>query len=247
MTISSSILEKLFSMMDTNEIGMVDYEKFSDILNIETMNQLHNTQVTSDGFDWQEEIIYQIKKWILDQKLSPLEAFRSFDKSMNGYIGKVSMKESLIEFLGIIPAEITDSKLDRLFKLMSFFKTDLIQQSDFDRLLRDQNPYKTASTGQTANSFNKSLGGGFEITSTNNWKFAAIQQIGLRISKNYESIQESFDDATGETNIINFAKFQKFVHKNEALQGFDITYQLLQKIFAELDPHKKTFLNYSDW
>lgn len=34
--LSGPILEKLFSLMDTNVIGMVDYEKFNQILTIET-------------------------------------------------------------------------------------------------------------------------------------------------------------------------------------------------------------------
>jgi hypothetical protein len=37
------------------------------------------------------------------------------------------------------------------------------------------------------------------------------------------------------------------VTKHNALKGFNLTTQLLQKVFAELDPHKKTFLTLKDW
>lgn len=32
------------------------------------------------------------------------------------------MKQSLIEFIHMDPAEITDNRLDRLFKMLSFYK-----------------------------------------------------------------------------------------------------------------------------
>ena len=105
------------------------------------------------------------------------------------------MKASLIQYLDIKPDSITDIKLDRLFRLLSFYKTNEIQTSDFERLLRDQNPYISASKLNTIERFTKSIGGGYINQSTHNWKFAAIQQIGLLISKKYRTMKDSFDDA----------------------------------------------------
>ena len=62
---------------------------------------------------------------------------------------------------------------------MDFFKTGLVQVADFQRLMADANPYRdTLVKGATA-SMQKSLGGGLSNTSTFDWKFSAIQQIGL--------------------------------------------------------------------
>jgi hypothetical protein len=37
------------------------------------------------------------------------------------------------------------------------------------------------------------------------------------------------------------------VDKHHALEGFNLTMPLLQKLFAELDAHKKGHLNFNDW
>jgi len=46
------------------------------------------------------------------------------------------LKRALTSFLDIPPKEITDIRLDRLFRLLSFHKTETLQPSDFERLLR---------------------------------------------------------------------------------------------------------------
>ena len=85
------------------------------------------------------------------------------------------------------------------------------------------------------------------MTSTFDWKLSAIQSIGLVISKKYASFRESFDDASDNSQRVTFEQFKRFVEKYHALNGFNMTLPLLQKLFAELDPHKKGFLTESDW
>ena len=125
----------------------------------------------------------------MNQKISAIEAFRSFDQDFDGMVSKSDMKKSLIEFIKVKPAELSEIRLDRLIKLLSFFKTENIQQSDFDRLLKDSNPFLTAATGSTSTTFKSSMGGGFSNVSALDWKFAAIQQIGLTISQKYSSLE----------------------------------------------------------
>jgi len=93
----------------------------------------------------------------------------------------------------------------------------------------------------------KSMGGGLNASSTYDWKLAAIQQIGLKISKVYDSLEDSFFDASGETDKVDLVKFNAFVDKHDALRGFNLTDMLKQKLFSEVDPHKKTFLSIKDW
>jgi len=40
------------------------------------------------------------------------------------------------------------------------------------------------------------MGGNLNSSSTMDWKSAGIQQIGLKISKEYENIEDSFYDAS---------------------------------------------------
>ncbi len=85
------------------------------------------------------------------------------------------------------------------------------------------------------------------MQSTFDWKLSAIQSIGLVISKKYASFRESFEDASNSSQKVTFEQFKRFVEKNNALNGFNLTLPLLQKLFAELDPHKKGYLTESDW
>jgi len=59
-------------------------------------------------------------------KINSVEAFRCFDKDFDGLISKKDMELSLIEFLEVKKEDISHIKLDRLFKLLSFYKTDMI-------------------------------------------------------------------------------------------------------------------------
>ena len=81
----------------------------------------------------------------------------------------------------IIPKEeIYDIRTDRLIRLLDFFKSGAIQVSDFQRIMKDgENPYQTTMTSN----MKTTLGGGLATTSTFNWKFSAVQQAGLSMSK----------------------------------------------------------------
>ena len=67
------------------------------------------------------------------------------------------------------------------------------------------------------------MGGGFTTTSTYDWKFSAIQQIGIVISRHYESIKESFEAASNRTDKVNYDKFKAFIEKHNILEGFNVT------------------------
>lgn len=111
----------------------------------------------------------------------------------------------------------------------------------------DINPFLTACQGQVKADFKKALGGSLPTTSTRDWKLAAIQQIGLTISSTYPSLQASFQDASQNGGKVNLELFVAFIEKKNALQGFNLSKPLLMLLFAELDPHKKTFLSQRDW
>lgn len=91
------------------------------------------------------------------------------------------------------------------------------------------------------------MGGGLADVSTHDWMFAAVQQIGLCISKNYASIDEGFQAASNNSEGVNFQSFKAFIEKHDALSGFNVTVALLRQLFASLDPHKKTFMSKKDW
>jgi len=93
----------------------------------------------------------------------------------------------------------------------------------------------------------RSLGGGLSQTSTFDWKFSSIQQIGLVLSKKYASVNDSFKAACAGQGKISFNNFKQFVEREDALSGFNLTVTLVQQLFSELDPHKKGYLNKNDW
>lgn len=188
-----------------------------------------------------------VRQWVKNQKITSLEGFRSFDQDFDGLISKDDMRKSLIKFLRVRPEHILNTRLDRLFRIFSFYKTEHIQPSDFQRLIDDVNPFLTSATGNSDKTFKSSMGGGYVQTSTYDWKIAAIQQIGLYISHKYDSIEESFYDCSGNTDKITYRKFVNFIVKLDSLRGFNLTESLYQKLYAEIDPHKKTYLSLKDW
>ena len=71
--------------------------------------------------------------------------------------------------------------------------------------------------------------------------------MGLELSKKYGSIKESFEVASERLGKVTFDQFKKFIESNQALKGFNMTLPLMQKLFAEIDPHKKGYLVENDW
>lgn len=58
------------------------------------------------------------------------------------------------------------------------------------------------------------MGGTMQTTSAFDWKVAAIQQIGLTISKKFKSIEDSFEDAAGSSkDKVHIQHFEAFLAK----------------------------------
>ena len=67
------------------------------------------------------------------------------------------------------------------------------------------------------------------------------------MSRKFGSLQESFEAASGGKQKITFDDFKAFIDKENALSGFNLTVPLMQRLYSELDPHKKGFLSQNDW
>ena len=167
--LSEPIKEQIYALMDKASIGMINYTQFLDVLRLQNIEK----QAVEDNFDWENGVISQIKAWIATQNITVEEAFKCFDKDFDGFVSKDDLRHSLSEILEINPAMVQPTKLDRLYRLLDFFKTGLIQMSDFQRLVNDENPYATTGTVGRM-SVSKTLGGLHKV-STFDWKFGAIQ------------------------------------------------------------------------
>lgn len=58
---------------------------------------------------------------------------------------------------------------------------------------------------------------------------------------------QAFKEASSGTEKVNFERFKSFITKHNLLEGFQMTDVLFQKLFSELDAHKKTYLTPADW
>jgi Ca2+-binding EF-hand superfamily protein len=129
LTLSVPIKEKLFALMDVNKIGLIDYPNFLEFIQKTSLTvKKFNFE---DNFDWENNVIVTIKAWIQNERITVEEGFKCFDKDFDGFISKDDLKYALIEILKIKPETIVPTKLDRLFRLMDFYKTNSIQLSDF--------------------------------------------------------------------------------------------------------------------
>jgi Ca2+-binding EF-hand superfamily protein len=77
--------------MDVNEIGLVDYSNFINVLK----NSMITASKVKDNFDWEEMIIQKLKEWIREQGMNSEEAFKCLDKDFDGTISKDDLKTSL--------------------------------------------------------------------------------------------------------------------------------------------------------
>lgn len=130
LTLSVPVKEKIFALMDKNKIGLVDYPNFLEVIELSSANRLKKGDF-SDNFDWENGIIEKIKKWILSEKITVEEAFKCFDKDFDGHVRKEDLRWGIINILKVKEDEIFPTKIDRLFRLMDFYKTNSIQLSDF--------------------------------------------------------------------------------------------------------------------
>lgn len=123
------------------------------------------------------------------------------------------MKASLSDILEVDPKTVVPTKLDRLFRLMDFFKTGMIQLSDFVRIIDGDNPYAGTNVDGAVKNMARSLGGGLSATSTFDWKFSAVQSIGLAISRKFPTLKESFAACSNNADKITFDNFNAFLSR----------------------------------
>ncbi len=71
-------------------------------------------------------MIEKIKQWIVSTRITVDEAFKSFDRDFDGHINKEDLKWALVNVMNIKEETILPTKLDRLFKLLDFYKTNSI-------------------------------------------------------------------------------------------------------------------------
>jgi len=67
------------------------------------------------------------------------------------------------------------------------------------------------------------------------------------ISKKFSAIEKSFSEASQNGSKVNCIQFKDFIDRHHALDGFQMSNSLVQKLFGEMDPHKKTYLTLKDW
>lgn len=203
-------------------------------------------------------MIDKIRAWFRSQKiqqrdleLTPADVFKSFDIDFDGRVNAKDLKHALMAFVKVDARQITDLRLSRLIAVMSFHQKQWLDLSDFERILdRDwalKNMIKPGVSDDTLKNTSKCLGGGALATEPSNWKLQCIKAIGLYISRHYKSSQESFNEASQGSQKVNFGCFKAFVSRHNMLTNFSLTDILFQQLFAELDPHKKTFLTETDW
>lgn len=75
--LSPLVKQQIFALMDVNGIGMVDYESFLEVMNLKSVSK-PKVQVP-DTFNWEEDMISLLKKYIKDTGITVEEAFKAFD------------------------------------------------------------------------------------------------------------------------------------------------------------------------
>lgn len=214
--------------------------------------------MTEDSFDWPLEVLQNMKNYFLLRKISEDDAFRMVDYDFDGTISRKDLGEFLHKVLKYQKHELIESRIERTFKLLDHYKRGYVQLEDFKRLFAGEPSYspekilfKNASTRSSSTGhLNTKSQITFESIHSSrhfDWKINARQQIGLKLSRDYEDMKSSFDGISSHKGRITYETFKKWIEDNNVLQGFNLTEHLLLRLYADLDPHKKGYLVLTDW
>ena len=88
-----------------------------------------------DNWNWPIYIINRIKTWFQTAKITITDCFRILDHDFDGQISKQDLQNFIINVLKEQEKEITESKLNRVHKLLDFFKRGQVQMIDIEQLL----------------------------------------------------------------------------------------------------------------
>jgi len=152
--------------------------------------------VSEDNWQWQIETINKIREWYKAEGISLFDAFRTVDKDFDGFINKADLKTFLIEVLKFQEIHLTNTRIDRLFKLIDQFKRGFVQFIDFKRLIQEN-----------IESLNLNITGGKVISAPKtsfDWIVNCTQQIGLVLSRKFPTLKESFEGFVYFLSFINF-------------------------------------------
>ena len=111
-------------------------------------------------------------------------------------------------------------RLQKILKVLDTYKRAKVDESDWERLVKGEK---------------------FE------WVKEAKQQIGIVLSKKYGSLSDAFYEITQGDKKLLFSAFKNWVEKSKSLSGFIANDDIVKKIYAELDVHKKGYLLENDF
>ncbi|KAL4466773.1 hypothetical protein ABPG74_010370 [Tetrahymena malaccensis] len=149
--LNQSQKEGYFCYMDNLNTGMIDYQRFLEVIN-KPIN--FKQEIKEDNWDWQFEMLEKMRKWYKTQNLDYMEAFKIADIDFDGQIGKKDLHSFLSDILHIPQDIITETRLDRLYKLIDQHKRDSIQFGDFKKVIEDAfdiNAFKDRSQFKNGN------------------------------------------------------------------------------------------------
>ena len=217
LVLSAPIKDGLFAAMDYKGIGLVDYPTFLKAVK----DGEFTVSVNRDNWSNEEHVLKRIRAWIKQQGLTVEAAFRAFDQDFDGVISKADLKDSLGSLLKVTEQELPSHKLDRLYKLLDTYKRNSVQLPDFKAV--------------------------FEEAASPEWRSCAKQQLGLFLSKEFPDLSAGFESISQLSGKVNFDQFQAWVFGKNALAGFNLTKDLLQRLFADMDSQRKGYLTLQDW
>lgn len=131
--LAQPVKDGFFAFMDQEHIGMVDLSHFLKAMNMS--EGIKEPAVTPDNFNWQMDAVIKIREWFAKQRITVEDAFRTLDKNFQGQIYEKDIARFLVEQIKIKEEDITQGKINRLFKLMDQYKRGRITCGDFRRFL----------------------------------------------------------------------------------------------------------------
>eukprot|EP00347_Sterkiella_histriomuscorum_P022283 403331031 len=214
------------------------------------------------------EVLRQIRQEMNAQNINDKQLFKFIDKNGTGFINFTDFSEQLNKIVSI-----AHNIKEKLFAFMDRNSTGLVNQLDFEKFIRyqgdsssqddqtQQNPkkqYQDSFSNEQRNIEQIKIVGLRSQSQINSkvqtsiqlefdWRLSAVQQIKNYITSVYQDLKVAFEDFSEYKNQITYHQFKKTIEKRDLLKGFNLSIQLLQELFAFLDPHKKGYLTLQDF
>lgn len=184
-----------FAYMDgSSPIGLVDLKKFSEVMHKSVLAGGESVRGTKDSMSWEYEAMNRIRAWFAKEGITVEDSYRAIDRRFALEITDEDLRVFLMDFLKVPSEELSEAKVRRLFKLIDQYKRGRVNFEDWKRFIQEDFYAGRNRTVMGAGSADgKGAIDSSRSMSSFDWMLNARQQLGLILTRRFNSLTASFE------------------------------------------------------